>query len=174
MSGPIYREEKNMFELIKKLTGVYGVSGSEEGISEVIAGEIRGYVDEIYNDALGNLIARKKGSGRKIMIAAHMDEIGVIATFIDDRGFIRFSSIGGVSAFASFGQKVRFKNGTTGAIAYEEKLEDIKNLKLPVMYIDIGAVSREDAESKVKIGDSACFIGDAIQSGDKIISKALE
>ncbi|MFZ5988908.1 MAG: M42 family metallopeptidase [Bacillota bacterium] len=163
-----------MFDLIKKLSGSFGVSGNEEEIREVIKEEIKGKVDEISVDTLGNLIAVKKGKGKKIMVAAHMDEIGVMATYIDDKGFIRFSNIGGVSQFNSVGQKVRFRNGTVGVVFYEEKLEDMKNLKLSKMYIDIGANSKEEAQKLVKIGDVACFAGDAVKQGDMIISKALD
>ena len=69
-----------MFDLVKKLTGVFGTSGNEEDIRALIAEEIKGKVDDMYTDTLGNLIAVKKGKGKKIMMAAHMDEIGVMAT----------------------------------------------------------------------------------------------
>ena len=81
-------------ELLKKLTEAIAPSGSEEEAREVISSAIAPYVDEIYTDALGNLIAHKKGTGKKIMLTAHMDEIGVMATYIDDNGFVRFSPIG--------------------------------------------------------------------------------
>lgn len=163
-----------MFDLVKKLTGAFGVSGNEEEIRDTIIGEIRGKVDEIRADVMGNLIAVKKGTGKKIMTAAHMDEIGIMATTIDEKGFIRFSGLGGVSQYYSLCQRVRFKNGTVGAVFYEEKLEDMKDLKLSNMYIDIGAGNKEEAEKKVKIGDTACFAGETINEGDKILSKALD
>jgi endoglucanase len=163
-----------MLELVRKLTGAYGVSGNEEEIREIIKEEIKDKVDEITVDPLGNLIAVKRGKGRKIMLAAHMDEIGVMATYIDEKGFIRFSSVGWVSQYYALGQKVRFKNGTAGVLFYEEKLKEMKDLKLPVMYIDIGAKSKKEAEEKVKIGDTACFINDVVLQGEMIISKALD
>lgn len=163
-----------MFDLIKKLTEANGVSGNEEEIREIIINEIKPYIDDIKIDALGNLIAVKKGTAKKIMFAAHMDEIGVMVTYIDDKGFARFSSLGWVSQFYSLCQRVSFKNGTVGTIFYEEKLEEMKDLKLSKMYIDIGAVSKEDAEKKIHIGDTACFIGNARKEGDMIISKALD
>lgn len=171
-----------MFKLIKKLTDSFGVSGNEEEIRDVIKAEIESFVDNVYVDTLGNLIAVKKGrnssgsagNSKKIMLAAHMDEIGIMASHIDEKGFIRFSNIGWVSQYFALGQRVRFRNGTTGAIFYEEKLEDMKNLKLSKMYIDIGAKSREDAEKKVSIGDVAVFIGEAEQEGNMIISKSLD
>ncbi len=163
-----------MQEILKKVTQAFGVSGNEEEIRDVIISEIKKYVDEIKVDAMGNLIAIKKGKKKKIMLAAHMDEIGVIATFIDEKGFIRFSNVGGVSPFNSLAQRVRFKNGTLGSINVEEKLEDYKNLKLGKMYIDIGCKSREETEKLVKIGDTANFVGDFYVQGDCAISKAMD
>mgnify|MGYP000147094513 CR=1 FL=1 len=162
-----------MFDLINKLCGTFGVSGNEEEIRSLIAGEIIEYVDEIFTDTLGNLIAVKRGNGKKIMYAAHMDEIGVMATHIDDNGFIRFSNVGWVSPQYSLGQRVRFKNGTQGVVFYEQK-EELKNLKLSNMYIDIGAKNKEETEKKVKIGDTACFVGSTYKQENVIISKALD
>ncbi|MHB8063540.1 MAG: M42 family peptidase, partial [Ruminiclostridium sp.] len=73
-----------MQDILKKVTQAFGVSGNEEEIRDVIISEIRKHVDEIKVDAMGNLIAIKKGKKKKIMLAAHMDEIGVIATSIDE------------------------------------------------------------------------------------------
>lgn len=163
-----------MVDLIKKLTNAFGVSGNEEEIREQIISEIKDKVDEIRVDALGNLIAVKKGSGKKIMVAAHLDEIGVIATHIDEKGFIRFSNIGWVSPYYALSHRVMFKNGTIGVVYYEEKHEDMKNLKLANMYIDIGVSSREEAEKRVKIGDVACFTGETVQMGDMLLSRCLD
>ncbi|HEX2926845.1 MAG TPA: M42 family metallopeptidase [Ruminiclostridium sp.] len=163
-----------MQEILKTVTQTFGVSGNEEDIREVITAEIKKYVDDIRVDAMGNLIAVKKGKKKKILFAAHMDEIGIIATFIDDKGFIRFSNLGGVSAYNSLAQRVQFKNGTVGCINTEEKLEDYKNLKLGNIYIDIGCSSREETEKLVKIGDTASFAGDFHVQGDFAISKAMD
>ena len=163
-----------MFDLIKRLTDSFGVSGNEEGIRETIVNEIKSNIEEINVDTLGNLIAIKRGKGKKIMVAAHMDEIGVMATYIDEKGFIRFSNIGGVSPFVSIGQRVKFKNGTVGAVFYEDKLEDMKNLKISKMYIDIGAKDKKEAEKSVRIGDVACFVGDTVRQGNLVISKAID
>ena len=168
-----------MFELLNRLTQTFGVSGNEEEIRNLIIDEIKGKVNSVTVDPLGNLIALKKGNGnkdnsKKIMLAAHMDEIGIIVTHIDEKGFLRFSNIGGISPFTSIAQKVIFKNGTTGVVSYEEKLGDIKNLKLQKMYIDIGAKNRDEAEKKVKIGDTACFMGQFVKQGSYAISKAMD
>ena len=83
-----------MKELLKKLSETYGPSGREDEIARVIREEIQDYVDEVFLDKMGNLFAVKKGTGTKVMVAAHMDEIGVIITYIDKSGFLRFSNIG--------------------------------------------------------------------------------
>jgi endoglucanase len=146
-------------ELLALLTGTYGPSGNEEPIRQVIEKEIKDYVDEIHVDTLGNLIAVKKGSGsgKKVMLAAHMDQIGLIVTNIDENGFLRFSNIGGVSPFNVIHREVIFGNGVTGVVGYETEIEDIKSLKLNKMFIDIGASSKEAAKKQVSIGDVAVY-----------------
>ena len=129
------------------------------------------YADEIYSDALGNLIVHKKGNGKKIMVAAHMDEIGVIATVIDENGFIRFSPIGGVYSKDLLARRVSFKNGVTGVIGTEEENKERKILK---MYIDIGACDKASCEKMVSIGDMAVFTGEFYENSNCIISKALD
>lgn len=163
-----------MITLIKELTGAYGPSSREENIREIIKSKIAGKVDEIYTDTLGNLVAVKKGKGKRIMLAAHMDEIGLVAAFIDEKGFIRYSNIGGVSAFFSLGQKVRFQNGITGCVFYEQKMEEFKDLKHDRMYIDIGTKSREETEKLVTPGDIAVFVGETVEQNGRFISKALD
>ncbi|PAB60199.1 M42 family metallopeptidase [Anaeromicrobium sediminis] len=160
-------------DLIKKLSYAYGPAGNEEAIREVILNEVKDHVDEVSVDTMGNLIAVKKGSGKKVMIAAHMDEIGIIITGIDDKGFLRFSNIGGVSPFVSLGQKVRFSNGTIGTL-HMEHMEDMKHLKLEKMYIDIGAKDKEEALTKVNLGDVACFHSDLVDLGHSVMTKALD
>ncbi|MCT4593088.1 MAG: M42 family metallopeptidase [Anaeromicrobium sp.] len=160
-------------DLIKKLSYAYGPAGNEEATREIILNEVKDHVDEVSVDTMGNLIAIKKGSGKKVMIAAHMDEIGIIITGIDDKGFLRFSNIGGVSPNVSLGQKVRFSNGTIGTV-YMEHMEDMKHLKLEKMYIDIGAKDKEEALTKVNLGDVACFHSDLVDLGHSVMTKALD
>lgn len=158
-------------ELLKELTEGFGPSGREENIREIIKKHIAPYVDEIKTDALGNLIARKKGTGKKIMVASHMDEIGVVVNFIDDNGFLRFSGVGGLNKQDILYKRVRFENGTEGVIGTEEENKD---RLLPKMFIDIGAKDKADAEKKVSIGDMAVFMGEIKALGDSVISKALD
>lgn len=161
-------------ELLRNLTDTWSPSGNEEGAMKRIKQELNGHVDELMTDNLGNLIAHKKGAGKKVMLSAHMDEIGLIVIDIDDNGFLRVAAVGGVDAFSSLYQRVRFANGTAGVVAYEEALEEMKDLKIDKLYIDIGAVSKEDAQSKVAIGDIAVFEGKLERMGGAVMSKALD
>ncbi|KNF08950.1 lysyl aminopeptidase [Gottschalkia purinilytica] len=160
-------------ELLKKLVDIYSPSGDEENICSFIKNEIKDYVDEINIDNLGNLIARKKGNGKKIMIASHMDQIGLMITNIEKEGFLRFTNIGGIDPHISLGQKVIFKDGTIGVIDYEET-SDITKLKLENMYIDIGVSSKEEAEKVINIGDSCVYYNTYLEDDNRIISGALD
>lgn len=159
-------------ELLEKLTQTDGASGNEEGIRTVIEEYAKKYCDDVYTDALGNLIANKKGTGSKIMLSAHMDEIGVIATHADENGFIRFSNIGGLYTSELVGRRVRFKNGTVGVIGAEEEFS--KKPKLSKLFIDIGADTKKSAMELVNTGDTAVFTGELHLQGRRVISKAID
>ena len=163
-----------MKELLNKLTSINGVSGNEENVAKFITEQMKEHVDEIKLDAMGNLICIKKGTGKKIMLAAHMDEVGIIVTHIEDNGFLRFTGLGGINQFASLYQKIIFNNDVIGVVGYEEDLEEFKDLKIGKMYIDIGVKSKEEAEKKVSLGDVAAFIGAFTNNEGVIISKALD
>ncbi|NLY30503.1 MAG: M42 family metallopeptidase [Firmicutes bacterium] len=164
-----------MQEMIKHLAELYGPAGREEKVAAYIQGVMKPLVDEVYTDTMGSVVAVKRGSadGKKIMLAAHMDEIGVMITDIDENGFLRFSNIGGLSPFTLIGQRAEFADGTIGVFGFE-KLDDIKDLKLNKMYIDIGAGSREEAMAKVNIGDSAVIHRECIIQGQRLIGKAMD
>lgn len=162
-----------ILKLLENLTQINSVSGNEEEIRKYISKEAKKYCDEITVDSMGNLIAHKKGSGAKMMFAAHMDEIGVIATSIDDNGFIRFSAVGGLNTRNLINLRVRFSNGTEGVIgAKEEAFKD--KPALSKLYIDIGAGNKEEAEKRVSIGDTAAFVGAFYECGSRVVSKALD
>jgi endoglucanase len=168
-------EHEGMKELIKKLVETVGPSGYEDAVRELIRSEIAGFVDEIKVDALGNLIARKGSktpAGLRVMLSAHMDEIGVIATHVDENGFVRFTTIGGVRPHTCIGGRVRFMNGAQGLI-YMERSES--NDKLPTfeqLYIDVGASSRDACP--VKVGDMAAFDRPFIDLQQRLVSKAMD
>lgn len=165
-----------MISLLRELTAAYGPSGREDEVRNVISNKISSFVDEIYTDTLGNLIAVKKGreNGKRIMLAAHMDEIALVASYIDENGFIRISNIGGVNPYVAVGQRVKFHNGITGCVCYEEKITDFKELKLDRMFIDIGTSKREIAMEYIRPGDMAVFCGETIEQNGRYISKALD
>ena len=145
-----------VFDLWNEVGGAFGPSGREDAVREAIAAIAGEYIDDITTDALGNLICRKKGAGKKLLFAAHMDSIGVVATWIDDKGFIRFSQVGGLFKGDLINITVRFANGTRGVISYEEKTP-FKDLTMDNLFIDIGAKDKADAEQYVQIGDFAVF-----------------
>lgn len=160
-------------ELLKKLTECASPSGREDLVRDIIKEALSPFADEIYTDNLGSLICHKKGSGKRIMLASHMDEIGFAVTFIDEKGFIRFAPVGGQAKVNCINRKVRFTNGVTGTISYENR-EDPTKIGFDKMFIDIGAKNKEEAENLVKIGDMAVFSGECTFACDKIISKALD
>ncbi len=162
-----------MKELIQKLVEAYGPSGYEDQVRALIKNEIAGLADEVRVDALGNLIALKKGSGgKKVMLSAHMDEIGLIVSYIDEKGFARVQSIGGVYSLYEVGGRVLFANGTVGVIGVEKLDDPTKIPSLDKLYVDVGASSRQDCP--VKVGDMACFLRPMNQVGDHLIAKAMD
>lgn len=158
-------------ELLKELSLFYAPSGREAKLSDFIKNIVKDFADEVYCDRLGNLIAHKKGGGKKIMLSAHMDEIGVVVTYVEDNGYLRFADVGGLYTKYLAGRRVLFENGTEGVIFTEPKND--KNA-LSKMYIDIGATSREDAERRVNVGDMGTFRGDFTEQNGVIIGKALD
>lgn len=163
----------NMTELLENLTQINSPSGNEAKIREYIRSVIETSCDEVYTDAMGNLIAHKSGKGKKIMLAAHMDEIGIIVTDIDDKGFIRFAAVGGIYTRYIVNMRVQFQNGTVGVIGAQEKAFEDKP-ELDKLHIDIGANNKEEAEKYVRVGDSAAFLGNIVFREDTVVSKAID
>ena len=134
-----------MKELIKRLVETVGPSGYESAVRDLVRAEIGALADDIRVDAMGNLIARKgvkSAEGLRVMLSAHMDEIGVIATHIDDNGFIRFTTIGGVRAFTCIGGRVQFLDGTKGLIFMDRQEAPDRLPSIEQLYIDVGAPNR--------------------------------
>lgn len=166
-----------MKTLIEKLTQTFGPSGFEGPIRDVVRAEIGKLADKVSVDALGNLIAVKKpaaGSknGKKIMLAAHIDEIGLIATHIDERGYVRFSALGGVRPTTLLGGRVRFADGRAGIIGSERLERPDEPITFEKLFIDVGASSAKDAG--VKIGAAAVFERPFIDLGDRLVAKAMD
>ena len=161
-----------MKTLIEKLISTPGPSGYEAQIRTLIRSEIEPYADEITVDALGNLIVRKGSGGKRIMLAAHMDEIGIIATHIDENGFVRFSNLGGVRPLYLPGGRVRFLDGTLGVINTERVTDPKKVPAMEKMFLDVGATSRQDCP--VQVGDIAVFERPFSDFGKRLVAKAMD
>ena len=162
----------SILELISKLTAVHGPSGDEGAVREVIAELAKPFADEITSDVMGNLFVHKKGSGPKIMFAAHMDSIGLIVTHIDKEGFLRVGKFGDISLKEALGTPVRFKNGVCGVLAAEEKAES--KPKLEECYVDIGAKDEAQARSMVKVGDTAVYHATMTELNSRVMSPYMD
>lgn len=137
-------------ELLKKLCGIPAPSGNEEGIRNFIIKNTERLADEIKTDVMGNLIIRKKGKGKKIMLSAHMDETGFIIMTVDKKGYLSFSPLGGVKLNTLTGCKVLFSTGDVGIIV--EKIE--KPTKLTDFCIDLLGCKGNPLD-RINIGDTA-------------------
>lgn len=167
-------QDDALLALIKKMVETPGPSGQEQLIRAAILEEIQGSADEIRTDAMGNLIARKgskQPNGLRIMISAHMDEIGLMVTHVDEDGFVRFISIGGVSPLTCIGGRVIFMNGQRGVIGCE-RLEPNALPTLEKLFIDVGATSREDCP--VKVGDVCGFERPFLDLGKHLVAKSMD
>jgi endoglucanase len=172
-------------KLMKDLSTTPGISGFEGKIVDIIKKELTNHVDEIQDDLMGNVIAIKKGEkkGTKVMLASHMDEIGLIVRYIDKKGFIRFSKIGGINDQMLLNQTVTIhgKNGDiTGVIGSKpphvmKARERKKVVDHESMFIDIGVFSKKEAEELISVGDPISFKASFEEfPNDLIMGKALD
>lgn len=167
MKGEMMTSDEKI-KLVEELCMTPGISGFEEKIAEIIKRELKDVADKIEVDKMGNLIATKKGSSKKgptVMLASHMDEIGLMVSYIDDNGYLKFATIGGINDQMLMNQTVviHSKNGdVTGVIGskppHVTKPEEKKKVvPYDEMFIDIGAKDKEQAEEMVSIGDPITF-----------------
>ena len=163
-------------ELLERLCTACGVSGDEDDIRDIILEEIKPYADELKVDSLGNILAFKKGKQRaksKLLISAHMDEVGFIVTNIESNGTLKFAEVGGIDKKAACGKAVLIgKNklpGVIGAVPVHVLKADerAKNPSIDSLYIDIGADTKEQAEKCVSLGD--CVYFDSVFEADERI-----
>ncbi len=172
-----------MIKLIEKLSTFNGVSGDENLIANAIIDEIKDFC-EYKIDALGNIIAFKKGSKKAnhtLMVCAHMDEVGFIVTNVTEKGYLKFANVGGICSGALFGKRVVFGDkkvyGVIGSkpVHFLKKDQETKFPETDSLYIDIGAKSKEEALKVVSLGDRATFDSDFVEFGDGLIkAKALD
>jgi endoglucanase len=164
-----------MKALIQQLTEAYGPSGYEHAVRDIIQTAVAPYADTVEVDALGNLHALKKGSGDglTIMLAAHMDEIGLMVSFVSEQGFARFTALGGVHADTLVGSRAVFTNGAVAVIGVEnwlkhEKLESSHR----TLYLDFGVSDKKDVP--VRVGDVAAFQRPFVDLGQTMLAKSMD
>lgn len=160
-----------MDNLLEKLAKVYGPSANEKQVANIIEVEIKPYVDEIKKDAMGNLLAVKKGGNKKVLICAPMDQYGFLSTHIEDDGRIRFSVLSPINALDILNSNVVYENGIIGVIKSEEIKSD---LKLQDLFITIGEKDAESVKNKVPLGSCAVLKGDYYENDSIIMSPALD
>lgn len=171
-----------MFNTLRTLTQLNGISGREDSVIAYICSCLEEYGREYTVDALGNIIVNLKGMqtpSRKIMVSAHMDEVGLICTDITDEGFLRFATVGGIDPSVIVGRSVTVNgcNGVIGTKAVHMQSADEKNTvsKIDDLLVDIGATSKKDALKYVNLGDEIYFYSEYAEYGDnQITAKALD
>lgn len=175
--------EESMLEKLEKLCAAHAVSGYEEPLAQEVAREAEGYASEVRTDTLGNVIAHLPGEGPKVMVTAHLDEIGLMITHIDERGFIFFAPVGGNRPQNLFARACTVKTeggdlvpglvnhrypGRPGGIEAVPELDDF--------FIDIGASSREEAkEMGLEVGNTVALDYEFRRlGGHRLMGKALD
>lgn len=173
-----------MLNLLSELCAMNGVSGDEGKVRDFIRAQAQPYADSIRTDAMGNLIVLKRGrkqTGSKLLLCAHMDEVGLIVTRVTDEGYLKFDFVGGVDRRVAIGKPVVLGDnqvpGVVGlkAIHLTTKEERKKTPRTQDLYIDIGAKNKEDALAKVRLGTYGAFIGRPEAFGDGLFkAKAID
>lgn len=163
----------DMMKTLTELVEAFGPTGCEKEISEVIERLAAPYVDEISRDTMGNLICHKKGSGPRMMFSAHMDSIGLVATHIDDKGFVHVGALGGVSPKEVLYTPVRFQSGVRGLVCAPEDV-DMAKLKVSDLLVDVGAAGETEAKKLVQVGDAAVYDTATYAAAGRIISPYLD
>lgn len=170
--------------MLQRLIQARGPSGDEGEVRAIVKEFAAPYADEIIVDALGSVIVRVDGTDKDaptVMVCAHMDEVGLIITAVQDNGLLRYECIGGIDPVVMVSKRVKVgKKGVPGvigskAIHLQEPTERQNPFKHKDLYIDIGAKDKADALSMVSVGDYATFDGEVVRFGDGLIkSRALD
>lgn len=162
-------------QMLKDLLLSFGPSGREDPVAACVERYAAPYADDIRRDALGNLIVHRSGtSGKRIMLSAHMDQIGLIVVDIDENGFLRVAPVGGLSPIIAAAREVVFANGVHGVTALEPKSKNTAAATMQELFVDIGACDREHAEASVNVGDMCVFAGSFADLGDRICCAAMD
>lgn len=167
---------------LKELSEARGVSSREQEVRDLIREYVKPNVDEVFTDSLGNLYAvkGKDKQGPKVMLAAHMDEVGLMITNIEKNGLLRFAPVGGIDPRVLVSKPVAIGEdkviGIIGAkaIHLQKPEERTQVLGFDDLYLDIGASDDEEAKRLVKIGDVATFTTQFQELGDLFLGKAFD
>ena len=171
------------YSLLKELCALSGISGDEDRVRRRILDEIRPYADTVRVDPLGNILVHKKGKSpakSRLLISAHMDEVGLMVTDITSDGYLKFDEVGGIDRRVLPGKRVLVGDaaldGVIGIkpIHLTEGDEESAIPKMTELYIDIGASNSEEAEKLVRVGDSVSFRSDFYENNKTIRSKAID
>jgi len=170
-------------DLLRRLCQAPGIASREDAVARVVVEELGPLVDEVRTDALGNVIATKRGQGGpRVMLAAHMDEIGFLMRYIEDDGFVRIHPVGGFDARALFAQRVDVHGrdgvlpGVIGAEAKPIHLLKGEKPAVPALeeyFVDLG-LPAEMVKQRVRVGDMVTLSRDTVQMGDVVTSKAMD
>ena len=173
-----------LIDTLKELCALPGVSSHEDAVRDHIRAQVSPYADSIRVDAMGNLIVEKKGrvpGSKKLMLAAHMDEVGLMVNTITDEGYLKFANVGGIDRRVLIGKRVLVGEkeipGVIGLKAYHltSAEEEKKVPKLKDLYIDIGAGDGEEAREYISPGDVAVFDSDIVEFGHGFMkAKAID
>ncbi|NWF71007.1 MAG: M20/M25/M40 family metallo-hydrolase [Chloroflexi bacterium] len=162
-----------MIELTRKLTEAWGPSGYEHHVRQLIQEEVAELADEMQVDPLGNLICKVGKGDTRIMIAAHMDEIGLMATYVEPKsGYLRFANIGGLLHTSLLGNRVRFEDGTIGVIGVHDAF-GVSRTSVPELdsfYIDVS----DGANGSVQPGSPGAFAYTMEVRGTRLVGKAMD
>lgn len=163
------------WKLFEELTQLHGVSGYEKKVSAYIGKKLEPLADKMWVDANGNLIVYKKGTSpdpKKLLFCAHMDEIGLQVTKINEDGTLFVKELGFWFMYTAYQSRVIFRNGTVGVMASRVPPDKLDKTKF---YVDIGVSTKEEAEKLVEVGDVAAFMGSYQEiPGDCVIAKAID
>lgn len=151
-----------MIEILKNLSEIFGPSGKEDRVRDYLKKLLEPCVEEVEEDFLGNLYMRKGTGKPRVLLCAHMDEVGFIIKGITEDGFLKFAPVGGIDPEILPGKKVVFENGKNGVIGYkpfhlQKKEERDKKISFYDLVIDAGMRDRKEAEKKFFPGDYAVF-----------------
>ncbi len=174
---------KQTTELLKELSEAVGVSGQEEAVRQIVYEAVKAHTDEIKVDALGNLITFKQGQGRdrlKVMVAAHMDEVGLMITGHESKGGLNFRAVGGILDQTLAAKRVQVGPDRVPGVIGLKPIhltrggESTKVVKKDSLVIDVGAKSEDEAKGIAKIGDMATFLTPFVDLGPTFLGKAFD